>query len=222
MEFVMHQLDMHWLARRSNRRGTRSRFRVATSAAALGLLVIAGLAGCSSDKAELALPSLSREKLDRVRDTFNAGDAGARLIVFFSSGCASCETGSAALQKMLDTFDGPVTVFAVWGPISDSDPAPTARLLGNLTDKRVHQLWDPDHIISDEMRASELAHPGSHPQARTRTNSEPTGIMFETVALFRPGARWDSTLPAADYLEVRLKAALPEVLRRLVAMDRTK
>jgi hypothetical protein len=32
------------------------------------------------------------------------------------------------------------TVLAVWEPISESDPAPTPRLLGNLSDKRVHQL----------------------------------------------------------------------------------
>jgi hypothetical protein len=95
----MHDLDTHLSARRPRRRGTRSRFRSATPATVLGLLIIVGLAGCSTDKAEPALSTLSREKLDSVRDTFNAGEAGPRLIVFFSSGCASCETGSAALRR---------------------------------------------------------------------------------------------------------------------------
>jgi hypothetical protein len=133
------------------------------------------------------------------------------MIVFFSSGCAACDKGSAALQKMLDKLDGSVTVLAVWEPISDTDPPPTSKLLANIKDPRVHQLWDPDHIMSDEMRASELAHPGSPPQAPTRTNASADGIMYDTVAIFSPGMRWEKTLPAPEYLEVGLEAILQAV-----------
>lgn len=183
----------------------------------IGMPVALRLAGCGKDKdkAEAGAPILSRDQLDSVKTAFNAGVSGPRVIVFFSSGCAACDTGSAALQKMLATLEGPVTLLAVWEPIFDKDPAPTRKLLGNITDRRVHQVWDPDHIISGEMRASEVAHPGSLPQARTRTNSVDSGIMYDTVAIFPAGARWETTLPEPEYLDVGLEAILPKVRDRL-------
>ena len=184
----------------------------------VSILFALSLAGCANHKPDAAIAALSRAKLDEAKAAFNAGAAGPRVIVFFSSGCAACDTGSAALQKMLSTLDGPVTLLAVWEPIFDADPAPTPKLFGNITDRRVLQLWDPDHIISDEMRASELAHPGSPPQARTRTSSVDSGIMYDTVAIFPAGARWDATLPAPGYLEVGLEAILLQVHERLASM----
>jgi hypothetical protein len=186
------------------------------------LTVLVSGAGCERDRSEPALAPLTRENLDDVKTVFNSGGSGPRMIVFFSSGCASCDTGSAALEEMLEGLDVPATVLAVWEPIKASDPPPTAHMLGNLKDKRVHQSWDPSHVMSDEMRAAELAHPGSPPQARTRTDSSPTGIMYDTVAIFAPGTRWDATLPAPDYLEVGLEAILGDLRQRLPAMGRAK
>lgn len=181
--------------------------------AVTGAIVVVGVADCHSDgTAASAISAISR---DDVKSAFNAAVPGPRMIVFFSSGCAACDTGSAALQRMLQTLDGPMTVLAVWEPIFDTDRPPTPKLLGNINDARVRQLWDPGHIVSDEMRASELAHPGSPSQARTRTSSMPDGIMYDTVAIFPPGSRWETTLPAPEYLEVGLEAILPDVHDRL-------
>jgi hypothetical protein len=202
----------------------RSRFIALTMSLTtmLVLVFVAAIGFARGDsKAEPAIPRLSRETLGKLRNAFNAGSQGPRVIVFFSSGCASCDTGSAALQAMLEKVHGPLTLFAVWEPIFSTDSPPTPEMLDNLKDPRVHQLWDPDHIMSDEMRASELAHPSSPPQARTRTGSQPTGIMFDTVALFAPGARWEATLPPADYLEVGLQAQLGALRKRLEAVGRT-
>ena len=190
----------------------------------VSVTVALGLLGCDQDKdknknkSASDIASLSRKQLDQVKATFNAGGSGPRVIAFFSSGCAACDTGSAALQKTLATLDGPITLLAVWEPIFDKDPAPTRKLLGNITDRRVLQLWDPDHVISDEMRASEVAHPGSLPQARTRTNNVDSGIMYDTVVIFPAGARWEATLPAPEYLEVGLEAILPKVREHLAKL----
>jgi hypothetical protein len=182
-------------------------------------IAVFGFIGCHGDsKAASPVPPLSRDNLGTVRSAFNDGASGPRVVVFFSSGCAACDTGSAALEKMLRTLQGSVTVLAVWEPIFDQDPSPTSKLLGNITDARVHQLWDPDHIMSDEMRASEVSHPGSPPQARTRTNSASDGIMYDTVAIFPAGARWDTALPVPEYLDVGLEAILPDVHDRLARM----
>src|SRR5262249_8676626 len=132
-------------------------------------------------------------------------------------GCAACDTGSAALEQMLEQIGGPMTVFAVWEPIFAGDPQPTRAMLAHLKDPRVHQLWDPDHIMSDALRTAEQAHPGSPPQARARPASKPGGIMYDPVLLFGPGARWETTLPGPDWLEIGLAATLPELRRRLDA-----
>jgi len=179
--------------------------------------LILALAACGSPP---SVTPLTGDGLASVRASFNATPAGPRAIVFFSSGCAACDTGSRALAEALATIRGPLTLFAVWEPISDDDPPPTTHLLGNLAaDARVHQLWDPAHLMSDEMRASEAAHPGSPRQARTRTDNADSGIMYDTVALFRGGARWEATLPAPDYLEVGLAAIVLDVRQKLLAMQ---
>jgi len=194
-----------------------SKLRTATM---LTLLVISVAAGC--DRSEPRLAPLTREHLDDVKTVFNGGTGGPRMVIFFSSGCAACDTASAALNERLGRLDLSTTVLAVWEPIKPADPPPTAHMVGNLKDKRILQLWDPSHIMSDEMRAAELAHPGSPSQARTRTDSSPTGIMYDTAGLFAPSARWDATLPAPDYLEVGVEAILDDLLQRVVAMGRTK
>lgn len=43
--------------------------------------------------------------------------------------------------------------------------------------------------------------------------------MYNTVAIFRRRARWDSTLPAPDDLEVGLRAILPQVRARILALE---
>lgn len=189
--------------------------RVGTSSL-VAALAVAAFAGCSTNEAtRFALPSLTRETLPSVRDAFNGAADRPRAIIFFSSGCAACDTGSAALQAMLEKLPTAVTVFAVWEPVMEADPPPTSHMLGNLKDPRVHQLWDPTHVMSDEMRAAELANPGSPPQAPTRTNADPDGLMYDTLVVLAPGARWETTLPVADYLEVGLEAKLDELRHQL-------
>lgn len=185
-------------------------------------LVVAAFAGCGTNgTTQPKLPSLTRETLPSVKDAFNAQIDRPRAIILFSSGCAACDTGSAALEAMLEKLPASVAAFAVWEPVMKDDPPPTSKMLGNLKDPRVHQLWDPLHIMSGEMRTAELAHPGSPSQSRTRTNADPDGVMYDTLVVFAPGARWETTLPVADYLEVGLEAKLDELRQQLERVAKT-
>ena len=187
---------------------------------AVALVALMVLLVACDTRHEPTIRSLARGAPEPLRDVFDAHADEPRVLVFFSSGCAACDTGSKALQKMLATLPGRVTVLAVWEPIAADDPAPTKKLVRNLPDPRVHQFWDPEHVMSHEMRASELAHPGSAPQVRTRTDNDPEGIMYDTVAIFPAGARWDGTLPAPVFLDVGLKAILPKLRGELERMMR--
>lgn len=167
------------------------------------------------------LAACSDRGLEAEQAFFNADTSSPRMIVFFSSGCPACDTGSAALQQTLATLPGPLAVIAVWEPIFADDPPPSRRMLANLSDPRVHQLWDPSHRMSAALRAAELAHPGSPTQARTRTNDDPEGIMYDTVVIFGPGVRWGATLPPPDHLDIGLAASLPTVREQLAAFRPT-
>jgi hypothetical protein len=96
----------------------------------VAVALIAILASACNREPNTPAP-LSRDKVNDLRAAFNAGAAGPRVVVFFSSGCAACDTGSRALQKTLETIDGPVTIIGVWEPIFETDPAPTPKLFGN-------------------------------------------------------------------------------------------
>ena len=120
---------------------------------------------------------------------------------------------------MLEEIDTPMTVFAVWEPVQPSHPVPDADVLAQLHDERVIQLWDPDLVFSDAMRAAEKAHEPHLPQAWLRTGEEDAGILYDTVALFPEGERWGSTLPGPTYVDGGLKKVLPDVRARLTARD---
>jgi hypothetical protein len=160
---------------------------------------------------EPTLVTVDHTNLDVVARAFDAASDHPRMMVFFSSACGSCDSGSAALQEMLEEHAEPLFVVAVWEPIAPTDGPPPPSFVDNLRDRRVLQIWDPTHVLSDALRASEDAHPGSIPQARLRTDGVDSGILYDTVAIFGPGPHWAETLPAPDYLEGGLAAILEAV-----------
>ena len=131
----------------------------------------------------------------------------------------ACVQGSSALQATLDEIDGDFTVFAVWEPVQPDHPAPTADVLANLHDERVLQLWDPDLVFSDAMREAEGAHEPHIPQAWLRTGEEDAGVLYDTVAMFEVGDRWEQTLPGPVYVDGGLAKVLPDVRARLEGGD---
>jgi hypothetical protein len=121
---------------------------------------------------------------------------------------------------MLDGLDAPVSVLAVWEPLSAGQPPPLPDVAARLHDPRVVQLWDPELVVSDALREAERAHPGAIPQARLRTGESDDGILYDTVALFPAGERSSDDkrgLPSPAYLDGGLAAVLPAVRDWLVA-----
>jgi hypothetical protein len=106
-------------------------------------------------------------------------------------------------------------VWVVWEPVTTAAVPPPPDWLAIVSDPRVHQLWDPDHLLSTEILRAERAHPGSPPTAHLRTDGQPDGILYDTILLYDEGTRWQGTLPAPTWLDGGLVAVLPALRERL-------
>jgi hypothetical protein len=87
-----------------------------------------------------------------------------------------------------------VAIFAVWQPMLPTDvAAPTSRTLGRLSDLRVRQYWDPDHLIAKQLKIDARA-PQPEPDCCTRN-----GILWDLMGIYPKGERWTDKVPAAPF-----------------------
>jgi hypothetical protein len=93
---------------------------------------------------------------------------------------------------MLDQHpDSKVRVFAVWEPILPIDwGAPTTSALRRLSDHRVAQFWDKEHLLAKVMAQSR--DPASKPDCCNRH-----GILWDLIGVYPAGTLWDQSLPPA-------------------------
>jgi hypothetical protein len=83
-----------------------------------------------------------------------------------------------------------LVVFAVWEPILASDwSAPGALALRRLSDRRVRQFWDPNHLIAAAIKTAEAVGV-LHPDCCERK-----GFLWDLTAAYAPGTNWGDTLP---------------------------
>ena len=80
----------------------------------------------------------------------------------------------------------PIRVLVVWEPVIWSDVAPpTDASTGRVADPRAVQFWDPARAVSRELvRVAGLP---------------PDTIVWDFVAIYRPGSRWAERPPEALY-----------------------
>ena len=74
-------------------------------------------------------------------------------------------------------------VFVIWEPVLPSDLfAPSTSSLKRISDGRVAQYWDKQRLVS-------------HTMGETDHDS----IVWDHVAVYEPGRRWDTAPPEAAY-----------------------
>jgi hypothetical protein len=84
-------------------------------------------------------------------------------------------------------------VFAVWQPMLPTDvSAPTSGTLGRLSDARVRQYYDPNHLLAKQMGADARA-PQPVPECCTRK-----GILWDLMATYPQGRLWTDKIPVAE------------------------
>jgi len=107
-----------------------------------------------------------------------------------------------------------VRVFAVWEPILMTDwSAPGSFVRGRLSDDRVRQFWDPQHMVAAQM--SRDAH---RPQPEPHCCDD-RGILWDLAAVYPHGTEWGSSLPAAVLCDGPV-AEVAENVERLVAASK--
>lgn len=83
-------------------------------------------------------------------------------------------------------------MFAVWEPILPTDWFPPMTwVLKRLSDRRVQQYWDPEHVLAQRMAADARA---PQPEQECCLRS---GILWDMAAVYPKGAVWEDRLPAA-------------------------
>jgi len=85
----------------------------------------------------------------------------------------------------------------VWEPILPTDySSPGAAVLARLSDPRVAQYWDKNHLFADQLGRTIEADAGQpKPNCCTRK-----GIQWDEVAIYSQDAHWGEQLPRAVFL----------------------
>jgi hypothetical protein len=124
--------------------------------------------------------------------------------------------GASALQDVLSKTSAQISLFVVWEPVLRTDiRSPNSKTLGRLSDGRVQQFWDKRHLVSAEMSKALESKPSKIPLGKRRTGNSPGGILWDAVAVFSPGARWEETMPSPEYLDGIVVDVIGEVEARL-------
>lgn len=88
-------------------------------------------------------------------------------------------------------------MFVVWEPVIATDVAPpTTGTLKRIHDRRVVQFWDHDRVLSADIVNSVLAAPDRYGLA---DQVYADSIVWDAVALFPPGVRWELDFPVPTF-----------------------
>lgn len=106
------------------------------------------------------------------------------------------------MQKLLQQHPAAnARIFAVWEPVRFADwQRPTTAALGRLSDPRVTQFWDHDHVLAN-MLAKE-----NQPNC-----CEAKDILFDLVAMYPAGVKWSDRLPHADVFDGPIFRIVPTI-----------
>jgi hypothetical protein len=86
---------------------------------------------------------------------------------------------------------------------------PFTPVLARLSDSRVRQFWDDNHLLGKQMVA-DAREPQPHPDC-----CEQAGALWDVAAVYPRGTTWTSRLPPAVFLNgpiVDFEAALQDKL----------
>lgn len=102
----------------------------------------------------------------------------------------------------------------VWEPVLPTDwYRPTRQTLSRVPDPRARQFWDKHHLIASQLK-QQLNGNGPH---CCETDS---GILWDVVALYSQGSRWEDSTPVLDDGPIyRVAPELNRMMSNLISGD---
>jgi hypothetical protein len=111
------------------------------------------------------------------------------------------------MQNLLAKYpDAGVRVFAVWEPVRFADlQRPTTAALARLSDRRVSQFWDHEHMLANEIEKDAAG-------SRARPDCcEAKSILFDLAAVYPVAAKWSDRLPAPPIFDGPIVRIVPSI-----------
>jgi hypothetical protein len=120
--------------------------------------------------------------------------------------------GASAIEDLLKQEKSVnLTILVVWEPILASDwSRPTRPVLARISDPRVKQFWDKDHLIAkqlDQQLSTSQPNCCRHP-----------GILWDVVALYPKGVPWGGSQPV--FIDGAVVKAETQLAMRVSAVAR--
>jgi hypothetical protein len=136
---------------------------------------------------------------------FNHEAERTRVIILLSASCPYCLKGASEIERILTKHrEHPLVVFTVWQPILPTDwGKPGTGALHRLSDARVRQFWDADHIVAKALERS------SQDRDLQPDCCFHRDIWWDLMAVYPPGAVWNETLPVPVLLNGTVEDAAP-------------
>lgn len=125
--------------------------------------------------------------------------------------------GASAVQSVLDEVERPdLLVLVVWEPVLLSDIAPpTTSVLGRIKDMRAVQFWDPERLLSKQMKS--VAERAAAPDRPEGIPNEEGGPVWDYISVFPPGTTWSEVPLGASFSGCPVRDVIGEVRKRLLA-----
>ena len=100
------------------------------------------------------------------------------------------------MQELLNRkANSQLTVLVVWEPILPTDWRPPSKsTMARVTDRRVRQFWDPDHLVATALSELAKQKPGQ-PQPECCVKN---GFHWDEAILYGPEEHWKDA-PGAAY-----------------------
>ena len=166
---------------------------VAIVLALIALTLLAVIGRHQTPAGQPPLANLSDRSLPQLKAEFNESADSERVLLLLSPTCPVCVKGSSVVNAVLKSHPASkVRVIAVWEPILPTDwDRPTSVVLDMLSDRRAIQWWDNQHLVARLLSSSAT---GQDPRCCTRH-----GTLWDVIAVYPPGVRWNDSLPAPAY-----------------------
>lgn len=166
-------------------------------------------AGHQTPPGQPQLLTITPRSLPEFAEEFNRYPNAQRVVLLLSPTCPVCLEGALSVEQVLHRHLGnDIRVFAVWEPMLPTDwGQPTTYVLARLSDSRVIQVWDGNHLIAALI---EKGAAGRRPACCNRN-----GNWWDLIATYPPASKWTNSAPSPKLLGGTIVSNAPELEAQL-------